>query len=137
MVQILAIAKDEPFAPTWLVMPLALVVMLLLIVHVRLLRREAMPASRKRIRMANGVLMMVGTPLIAYAMGVVTPAQARLFPFAWVAVAGVVVVVLFLAVMDMLNTWRLASRERRAISADVLAKLPRSDRTGRGENSPA
>lgn len=136
-----AIAPDQPIAPVWLVMPLAFVVLLMLITHMWLLRKDDMPASRKRIRIANGTLMMFATPLVAYALGVAVPAQGRTFAFAWVAVTGIVVVVLFLAIMDMLNTWRLSLTERRAITGDVLARLHRDPTDQHGtpppENRPA
>ncbi len=70
--------------------------------------------------------MMLATPVIAYALGIAVPAQARVWSFAWVTVVGLVVVVIFLAMLDMLNTWRLSVGEHRTIAADVLAKLPRT-----------
>ncbi len=121
----LAMSRDLPFAPTWLVMPLALVTLILLIVHVLGVLKSDMPASRRRIRIANGALMMICTPVAAYALGIAVPAQARVFAFAWVVLTGLVVVILFLAVMDMFNTWRLAMTERRDVAADVLTRLPR------------
>ena len=83
-------------APWWAVMPMAAVAMLVIASHVLLLGTSDMPASRRRIRAANGLLMMFTLPLAAYALGVADPAaRPRPFLLAWMLVSGLVMIVLW------------------------------------------
>jgi hypothetical protein len=110
-----AVLPPGPLAPAWFVFPMAFLALLVLAAHVAGLSREEMPDSRRRIRTVNGVLMMFTTPLLAYAFGLADPARPRVFVIVWVLVAGLVTLILFLALSDMLNTWRLNALERREL----------------------
>jgi hypothetical protein len=107
------VSMGGPLAPAWLVIPLAILALLVIAGHVLALEKAEMPASRKRIRKINGILMMFTTPLAAYAFAVATPARARLFVMVWMVVAGLVTLVLLLALLDVANTWRVTWTERR------------------------
>lgn len=124
---------QQAFAPPWLVGIGAIVALGFLVLHVRGLWRAEMPDSRRRIRLANGFLMMAATPLAAYALGWVSFSQTRLFTFAWTAITGMVVVIIFLAVADVLNTWRLALGERRKLAPDLAERI--RARTGVSDES--
>lgn len=113
---ILAAASTDPIAPLWLVGPLAVLAMLAIAAHVLLLWQAEIPPSRRRIRLFNGVVMLFGTPIAAYAFGVVTPAQQAMFQFAWLLTAGLLLIVLLLAILDALNSIRLHWNELRRVS---------------------
>ncbi|MBS0196075.1 MAG: hypothetical protein JSR77_04895 [Planctomycetes bacterium] len=117
--------SNTPFAPRNLVIVLAGLTFLLLLIHMRGLIRHPMPASRRRIRLANGALMLATTPVTAYALGFVSPAQTRPFTFAWVLVTGMVIIVIFMAMLDIFNNWRLGAKEHREMAGEILGRLPR------------
>ena len=99
--------ETSPILPIWLVAPMAGVTMLLLACHLTALHASDMPVSRQRIRVANGVLMMFVTPLLAYVLGYATPGDPGPFVMGWTSVSVMLLMILMLAVLDMLNTARL------------------------------
>lgn len=88
-------------------------------------RQGLMPASRVRIRTVNGFVMMITTCLAAYGFGIVTPSRAGMFVLAWTAVAGLIAIVVMLAVIDVLNTARLTWREGREARRALRDKVAR------------
>jgi hypothetical protein len=114
-----SILTSGPLAPTWLVVPLAVFALLVIAAHVLALDKAEMPASRKRIRKVNGLLMMFTVPLVAYAFGVANPSNARVFVMVWMIVAGLVFLVLMLAMLDIVNTWRVTWKERRQLKRQI------------------
>lgn len=104
-----------PLAPLWLVAPMALLAMLAVASHVLLLWSSTMHPSRRRIRLFNGLIMLVAIPIATYAFGIVTPAHAGLFQFAWLLTAGLLLIILLLAILDALNSLRLHALETRRI----------------------
>lgn len=117
----LSIPLAESIVPAWLALPLAAVLLFVLAVHLHALARSAMPASRKRIRIVNGLLMMLATPAAAYAFGVASTEDQRRFVLAWVLVGGLLLMVIFLALLDILNTSRLHLRERAELRRDLAS----------------
>ncbi len=112
--------------PWWGVMPLAALTMLVVAGHVLWLPKAEMPASRRRIRMVNGLLMLFTLPLAAYALGVADPStEKRGFVLAWMLVAGAIVVILLVAMLDLLNSWRLHRREAQGLIAEIRARKAR------------
>jgi hypothetical protein len=77
-----------------------------------------MPDSRKRIRTANGILMMFATPMLAFVFGAATPSEADEFVIGWMIVTVMLGMILTLAVLDMLNTARLHRVALRRIRRD-------------------
>lgn len=108
--------------PVWFVAPMAAVTMLILATHLTLLHQARMPESRRRIRIANGVLMLFAAPLIAYVFGVATPAKPAAFVVAWTSVAVMLLMMLLLALLDMLNTARLHRAELRRIRQEAFTR---------------
>lgn len=104
--------NDTPLLPAWVVLPVATVMLLVVAVHLMLLLRSAMPASRRRIRTINGWLMLFLVPIAAAAFGIVTPANPTRFVFVWLVVIAMLVLLIALAMLDMLNTSRLYRREQ-------------------------
>ncbi len=113
----------------WLVLPIAAVALIVTAGHLQAMweagRRGLVPSSRVRIRTANGFAMMLTTCLAAYGFGIVTPERAGMFVLAWSAVAGLIGIVVMLAVIDVLNTMRLTwetDREARRVLRDRVAR---------------
>lgn len=108
-----------PLLSPWIVFPIAAIVMFAIALHVEALRRAAMPPSRKRLRLANAWIMLAAAPLIAFGFGAAGASGiggAWGFVLAWTAVFILMGAVLALAVLDMLNTLRLARRQRRDLA---------------------
>lgn len=104
-----------PLAPPWAVFPMALVTMIIIAAHLRGVARADVPPSRRRIRTANGWLMMFLAIALACATGVVSTADKRTFVLCWMAVAGLTGMVLLLAWIDAFNSLRLHRRDRREL----------------------
>ncbi|MBX3410767.1 MAG: hypothetical protein KF859_12895 [Phycisphaeraceae bacterium] len=117
---LLAFDSAKPIAPMWLAGPVAALAFIVVALHLVSLRRAEMPASRRRIRLATGSLMIVTIPLLLYAFAVVTPGETRPFTLAWVGVVAMILLVLVLAVLDLFNTWRLGNSERMRLRDGVL-----------------
>ncbi len=99
--------------PILLVAPLAGVTMLVVAGHLLAMRaaRERIPASRYRIRSVNGGMMLALVPMLACAFAVVSPDDQKLFVLVWLSSAGLMGIVVVLAMIDGLNNLRLARRE--------------------------
>lgn len=122
----------------WIGVPLAALTMLIIAVHAAGLTRAAMPESRRRIRLVNGMLMLVTTPIVAYAFSVATPSRQREFLLVWMAVISLLALIVMLALLDMLNNARLHRRARvelrrqiRETRAELVAALASGRRSGR------
>jgi len=108
-------------APAWVVLPLAVLTLLILALHLSLLRADTnCPPCRRRIRTVNGVVMMSLVPVFAYAIGIASPDTApREFAIAWMFTLGLTGLMAVMACIDVLNTARLRSIERRKIREDL------------------
>ncbi len=99
----------------WVAVPAAAVVMFVVAGHVLAMQqtRTHMPASRRRIRTANGLLMLMVAPLLAYALsnGPGTD-QPRPMAVLWLLILAMLVMVVGLALLDALNTLRLVCAGR-------------------------
>lgn len=112
--------SPEPLAPMWLVAPIAILAMLVVGGHVLLIDRSDQPATRKRIRTVNGLLMMFTIPLIAAAFAFIPPTNTRLFVMSWVLVVGLIVLVLMLAILDMGASFLMHRKERAELRRQVI-----------------
>ncbi len=86
-------------------------------------QRAPMEASRRRLRIATSLVMMVLLGVLSVALTSVTPASPRMFLLAWSAVVLLVGLVLMLAVMDGFNTMRLYNAERATIARQVAMQM--------------
>lgn len=105
--------------PALAVFPIAGALMVFLAAHILALRKANMPESRRRIRIANGWVMLVLTPLVAGLFGYVGPDEPRAFILlstACVALLGLMVV---LAIIDASNNARLASVQRKELHREI------------------
>lgn len=107
----------SPIAPAWAVLPTAMIALVIIAGHMQAMweagHRGLIPPSRVRIRTVNGFVMMVATCLTAYSFGIVTPSRPEMFVLAWSAVAGLLAIIIMLALIDVLNTARLSLKEGR------------------------
>lgn len=118
-----------PIAPTWIVLPLAMIALILQAGYLLALRElppGQIPASRKRIRTATGWLSMIAIPLTAYGFGIATPADPTTFAIVWMVVIGLIAAILMLALLDALNTMRLHRKAKHRLHSEYRAAL-RSD----------
>ena len=127
-----------PILNAWIGVPLGVVTLLLVAAHVALLSRVEMPESRRRIRRVNGWIILATIPVAVYAFCIASPAAPRAFALSWMAVLGLVAIVLMLACMDILNTLRLHRAEQREIRRGFYENLSRrAVRAGATIDSPA
>jgi hypothetical protein len=114
--------ENTSLLPAWLVLPMAVVVLLVLGGQFWALAALSMDEHRRRLRQASTFVMMLLTPLAAYAFAIATPARGREYVIVWGLVAVLLMIVMFLAVIDMLHSLRLyrvqAARVRREIAEE-------------------
>lgn len=131
--------------PLWAGLPIAGVMMLLVAAHALALGESDHPASRKRIRQANAVLILLAIPLITTGVCVLSPRQhPREWALVWMAAFGLIALVVALALADVLNTLRLLRSARARLRAELFsgaraqraAGAPRADDPGRGAMDP-
>ncbi|MGH7131114.1 MAG: hypothetical protein ACREJO_04120 [Phycisphaerales bacterium] len=116
-------ATSGPLAPGWVVAPVCALAMLATAAHVWAVQRAEMPASRRRIRTVTGLVLLVMWPLLGIALSGVDTADRRRFVLVWMVVMGLVVMAIALAVLDMLNSARLAVREKRELMKAMREEL--------------
>jgi hypothetical protein len=121
---------SSPILPAWLVLPIAGAAMLVIAAHTVAIQQTDMPASRKRIRTANGVLMLFVTAMLAYALSIMrgggmgdAPDQAREFVLVWMVIMGLLPLVIALAGFDAVNTLRLHTAARRVLRRQMRDNL--------------
>jgi len=114
--------SSDPLLPAWGVYPLGMLALVVLAGHVLALRRAPMPASRRRIRTANGLFMMLTIPVLSFAAGGVAPAEAAAFVIVWAGAILAVAVIALMGVIDVVNTLLLT----RAARAHLRAELRRT-----------
>jgi hypothetical protein len=112
----------DPILPAWLVLPLAGLSILILSGHFLALNADReMDAQRRRIRMTNGILMMVTVPLVAYGFSIASPDHSRTFVYVWVLAAAMLFMIIMVAGIDMLHSWRLHRVRLRELRAELAA----------------
>lgn len=140
MIELLAqTASLRPLAPLWIVGPLAILTMLILAGHVHLTARICEPESRRRIRMATGMLGLTIVPIATFALSIITPSNQRAFAVAWMLISGLIVIVLLLAFLDMFNTFRIYIHARRGLRRATRESVSDSARgtSMESQDSPA
>ncbi|MFM9958553.1 MAG: hypothetical protein ACKVZJ_10785 [Phycisphaerales bacterium] len=115
-------------APLWIGLPVAGAMMLLVAAHALAIADTDHPPSRKRIRQANAVLILLTVPLITIGVCVLSPQQhPREWALVWMGTFGMIALVIGLAIADMLNTLRLLRAARARLRSELFNK-PRVDR---------
>lgn len=125
--------------PDWVTLSCTGTAIVVILLHMRSLEMEPMPASRRRIRLANGMVLLALAALMGYALGVVgmlpdgggSAAHIRAFVLVWMAIIGLLPILLGLACLDVLNTIRLnrlaarslRRRMREGLASDVEIRI--------------
>ncbi len=116
------------------VLPVAILAVLVIAAHLAALHADHTVAlSRKRIRTANGVVMLITSIVLAYAFAFAPVADPARFAIAWGAAIMLLTVVLALSSIDALNNVRLSRLQRRRVKKAAnalhvqLASLLRTD----------
>ncbi len=125
-----------PLVSPWIGVPLGVAMMLVVAGHLLLLSDLCRPPSRRRIRQANGGIMLVLIPLLTAGFSLIDPArEPRLWVVVWLAALPMLWFVLMLAAADMLNTWRLLRKRRAGLRRERRALERLTEHVGR--NAPA
>ncbi len=99
--------------PLWLGVPVAGVLMLMVAAHALAIGESDHPASRKRIRQANAVMILLTIPLLTTGFCVLSPRDhPREWALVWLCSFAMLAFVVMLAVVDVLNTLRLLRNAR-------------------------
>jgi hypothetical protein len=109
----------ESILPVWFVLPLASLTLVVLGVHLQWMHQADMPGSRRRIRTASNLVSMLTVPLIAAGFALINPNDHRVFVMVWLAIVGLLGVVVVLAGVDMLNNLRIHAQERRHVRTEI------------------
>lgn len=127
----LAITLASTLLPGWVVIPIAGVVLVVTARHVLRVETSDLDSLRKRLRIANGLLMMLVATLMAYALGLAPvvedakthPGEAKAFVAVWMGILGLLAIVVVLAVADAIGTARAGVRMRRELRAEMRGAL--------------
>jgi len=109
----------DPILPAWLVLPMAALTLVVIGIHLQWMQGARMPESRRRIRTASNLVSMGAVPLIAGGFGIVNPDDHRLFVLIWLAIVGLLGIIVLLAMVDVLNNFRIHAAERRQMRSQI------------------
>ena len=98
--------------PLWVLVPPAAIMMLVLAGYIQALRESDVPESRRKIRTASSLVMIVLQPLLVYLFGIGGAHQPRPFVFTAALVLGLVALLVILAIMDAINNTKIAAQQR-------------------------
>ena len=125
--------------PIWVSAPMAMLTLVAVAAHLIAMRGAPMPESRRRIRTANGWLILITVPVLAIAFSVVSPQQPRRFALVWAVAILLLALVVLMAFLDMGNNLRLARHNRqqlrRSMGRHLRSSLAPRRENGEGERS--
>ncbi|MGD9688287.1 MAG: hypothetical protein AB7K52_05050 [Phycisphaerales bacterium] len=127
----------ESVLPWWLVMPATALAMIAVAGHLIVLHRAPIPASRRRIRTANGFLMLVGIPLLVFALSVSHLHEPEKFVLVWIAALAIFGLVMLLGCLDIANNIRLSSRARAEFVRQAADRMAQDIEHRRGGSAGA
>ncbi len=111
-----------PIIPPIIALGVAAALMVIVALHARAVHRSSEPPSRKRIRLANACLIMATLPLTAIGFAVVNPrTHPAAWTMVWIAAMAFLMMNIALAVLDVLNTFRLLREARRRLHDELRA----------------
>lgn len=109
--------------PIWVSGPLAMMALVVVAAHLIAMRNADMPESRRRIRTANGWLILVTAPVLAIAFSLVSWQTPRRFALIWALAIILLCFVILMAMVDMANNLRLARIQRRQLGRSMIQRL--------------
>ena len=114
--------ETDPILPAWLVLPFGALAMIAVAGHFLWLRAAAdMDPQRRRIRLTNAVLIMLVIPFVVYGFALATPSKAREYVYVWVVTAALLMMIILVALVDMLHSWRLHRLQLRDLRRQIAA----------------
>lgn len=116
----------SPIAPTWIVLPLALIALVVQAGYLMALKeipKGKIPESRRRIRIATGWLVMFAIPLSAYGFGIATTRDPSTFAMVWIMIIALISGILILAGLDSINTMRLHRKAQQRLKKEYRDTL--------------
>ncbi|MEO1279920.1 MAG: hypothetical protein AAFV77_13255 [Planctomycetota bacterium] len=122
--------------PIWVSAPLAMLTLVVIAAHLIAMRSADMPESRKRIRTANGWLMLITVPVLAIAFSLVSSANPRQFALVWAIAILLLGLVLVMAFVDIGNNLRLAREKQKRLHRTLGSQL-RSELAARSKDADA
>jgi hypothetical protein len=140
----LVITCASTLLPGWVVIPIAAVVLVVTARHVLSVETSGLEPLRKRLRITNGLLMMLVATLLAYALGMAPvvedakahPGEAKAFIVVWAGILGLLAIVVLLATADAIGTARVGMRARRELRADLRETLGKPGQAGSAGEPP-
>lgn len=122
--------------PGAVTLPLAGLAMVAVAAHVVLTERISQDVIRRRIRLANGWMMLVAIPLIAAGFSFINPnARPRMFLIVWLTIIAMVSMSILLALADVAHTAVLARRSMRALRAAQAGLRAHTESIARTEST--
>lgn len=124
-------------APAWAVLPLALAVIAWAAWYAwRLRQRRGITPTRRRIRTANAVVMILLAGLFAYGLSGVTLAHPRLFVGVWTGVVALTLVMAALGAYDVLHTATLTVKAASQLRRELRRGMQTPDRENERTDHP-
>jgi hypothetical protein len=100
--------EGGPLIPQWIAIGVGSLALLVIAAHLLSLNHATdIDPRRRRIRMANAVLMMITVPFVSYGFGIATPSRGRAYVLVWAVTAGLLFMIILVALIDMLHSWQL------------------------------
>ncbi len=123
--------------PAAVTIPLALVVAGWIMWYWHRLAAPEVPESRRRIRRASLIVMLVSQPILVQALSFTNPHDTNptVYVIAWLLVIFLVGLVLVTAGLDVLNTMRLQREQRRDRVIQAAVTLAEAAKTARQAKS--
>lgn len=110
-----------PLLPPMLVIPPGAALMALVVWHTARTHGSDHPASRRRIRLANNLLILATIPLLMAGLCVLDPrGSPREWALVWLAAMALLSINVGLAMADAMNTARLLAASRRRLREHLL-----------------
>jgi hypothetical protein len=126
------LAQAGASLPPMVIIPITIALMAVVVAYQCSVVRGVAPASRKRIRLANGWVMLLNLPTVAAGFSLINHAtHPRLFLGVWALAGGLLLISVFLALVDVVNTYRIGQASRQALRRELAARLLREARQGR------
>lgn len=122
----------------YLALPLAGILMVVIALHMEHTLEHTAPRSRRRLRIANGWIMLIGIPLLATGSSLINPdTNPRLFTLIWTTTILFLSLALLVALGDVLNTMRLSLRSHTSLRDQFKQDLLDTVHAGSRHQTPS